>query len=157
MQGSLMPKSFFLTLGCRVRSDRVSLANPGRGLRGCIWYRLSHRKLHSTSVCEANLGDLLRMHDEGNVQWTLACRFAQKALAEEQVFTWLKTQNLVHGAAPAALQVYEQFRLRQAHAAPGEPLTRRGIQKWVMRWRKRWSVRRGRLHVRDCVDPADLR
>ena len=30
--------------------------------------------------CEANLGHLLRMHDEGNVQWTLACRFAQKAL-----------------------------------------------------------------------------
>ena len=57
---------------------------PGRGLCGWIWYRLSHRKLHSTSVCEANLGDLLRMHDEGNVQWTLACRFAQKALAEEQ-------------------------------------------------------------------------
>ena len=24
-----MPKSFFLTLGCRMRSDRVSLANPG--------------------------------------------------------------------------------------------------------------------------------
>ena len=67
------------------------------------------------------------MHDEGNVQygqWTLACRFAQKALAEEQVFTWLKTQNLVHGAAPAALQVYEQFRLRQAHAS-----SRRAIDK----------------------------
>ena len=26
-----------------------------------------------------------------------------------------------------------------------------------MRWRKRWSVRRGRLRVRDPVDPADLR
>ena len=50
MQGSLMPKSFSLMLGCRMRSDRVSLAKP------------------------------LRMHDEGNVQWTLACRFAQKAL-----------------------------------------------------------------------------
>ena len=59
---------------------------------------------------EANLGDLLRMHDEGNVQWTRACRFAQKALAEQEVFAWLKTQNLLHGAAPAALQVYEQFR-----------------------------------------------
>ena len=55
------------------------------------------------------------MHAEGNVQWTLACRFAQKALG---------LQTLVHSAAPAALQVYEQFRLRQAHAAPGEPLTR---------------------------------
>ena len=47
------------------------------------------------------------MHDESNVAWARACKFACKTMAEYNALAWVKRQNVARGAAPSAFQVYQ--------------------------------------------------
>ena len=65
---------------------------------------------------EADLNDLLCMHDEANRSWAMAMKRARMFLAAHEVWRWVHVQNLVHGVAPSAAEVFDRFESRHSLA-----------------------------------------
>ena len=105
----------------------------------------------------ADKEDLLCMYDPTHATWAAAMTFAYKALAEYEVFCWVRTQNFMHGCAPSAEQVFERFHCKMLGAKPEALPSRRTVSKWARRWRLRWGVRRAHLRPADYLDPSNLR
>ena len=89
---------------------------------------------------EADLNDLLCMHDEANRSWAMAMKFARMFLAEHEVWRWVHVQNLVHRVAPSAAEVFDRFESRTASDIPSGLPRERTVNKWAARWRARWDV-----------------
>ena len=106
---------------------------------------------------DIELDSLLSMYDEGNSCWQPAMNFARKIVAELAVCRWVAVQNVVHGVAPSAAQVHDQFERNCVAATLVQPSSKRSRNKWVARWRRRWRLRKGKLRDADLVDPATLR
>ena len=106
---------------------------------------------------EADLNDLLCMHDEANRSWAMAMKRARMFLAAHEVWRWVHVQNLVHGVAPSAAEVFDRFVSRTASLIPSGLPRERTVNKWAARWRARWDVRQGRLRPTDQINPEDLR
>ncbi len=83
-------------------------------------------------------------------------RIAEAAMrfrCERELYTWLRAQNLHKGVAPSPTTVWRQWRaiLGSRLAAEPErlepmlPARRTHQLQWVLRWRKRWQVAKGRF------------
>lgn len=105
---------------------------------------------------DIDLDDLLCMHDEANMAWARALKFARAFLGEQEVWRWVHAQNLANGVAPCAAEVFSRFESCTACKIPSGRPHKRTVNKWVARWRARWAVRRGRLRPTDQINPEDL-
>ena len=107
-------------------------------------------------ILDIDLDDLLCMHDEANMAWARALKFARVFLGEQEVWRWVHAQNLANGVAPCAAEVFSRFESCTACKIPSGRPHKRTVNKWVARWRARWAVRRGRLRPTDQINPEDL-
>ena len=105
---------------------------------------------------DIDLDDLLCMHDEANMAWARALKFARVFLGEQEVWRWVHAQNLANGVAPCAAEVFSRFESCNACKIPSGRPHKRTVNKWVARWRARWAVRRGRLRPIGQINPEDL-
>ena len=105
---------------------------------------------------DIDLDDLLCMHDEANMAWARALKFARVFLGEQEVWRWVHAQNLANGVAPCAAEVFSRYESCTACKIPSGRPHKRTVNKWVARWRARWAVRRGRLRPIGQINPEAL-
>lgn len=80
---------------------------------------------------------------------------ARKFLMESKLKSWLETQNLEKGIAPARAQVWQK-RLA-LNDCPGKVAkTKKGQKQWCRRWRTRWGVTPGRIFCREVMSETDM-
>lgn len=86
-------------------------------------------------------------------------------VAQYRVTQWVKTQNKDHGVAPASMEMFEKFvDICRSLGIKRVPLLEtmlhsagRSARQWSLRFRRRWSIRLGRLKVREPCTPSEIR
>ena len=87
-----------------------------------------------------------------------------KWLVEPSLFDWVQAQNIVRGVAPSRKQLVdkalsatpvlapERLRRRLRSSLSGSPRSQR---KWLAKFRVRWGLRLGKLHIRNHLPAGD--
>jgi hypothetical protein len=79
-----------------------------------------------------------------------ALHMAAAFCREDQLFCWVRQQSIQKGLAPSNAAVWRQHTApalpgarRHAPAAASHATTQRTRNQWILRWSRRWNVRRG--------------